>query len=86
MRKLLEEIFPDESILSQCLIYFCDYVEVKLEGKILAILLSILLIPAILLETVIRVYILVLYGLCGSISYLRSKVKELITKWRQHGK
>lgn len=81
MRKLLEEIFINESILSQCLIYFCDYAEEKLEDKILAIFLSILLIPAILLETVIRAYILVLNGLCGSISYLHSKVKELITKW-----
>lgn len=81
MRKLLEEIFINESILSQCLIYFCDYAEAKLENKILAIFLSILLIPAILLGTVIRAYILVLWGLCGSISYLRSKVKELITKW-----
>lgn len=81
MRELLKGLF-DESVLSGYLECFGKLKGLGLKDKIVSILLFILLIPALLLDSAARGYILIIHGAILFIKYLCSKIKELVTKWR----
>lgn len=81
MIKELVKVVFDESVLSGYLEQFNKLKGLGLKDNIVSILLFMLLIPALLLDTAARGYILIIHGAILFIKYLYSKIKELVTKW-----